>query len=63
MPNGTKSRTLYTTVVCINMTYVAESANSSVWHNRLGHLSVRKMKILAVKGVLESLKFVDMGLC
>ena len=38
---GTKSKTLYTTVGCMNMVAVAESAsNSSLWHNRLGHMCI-----------------------
>ena len=38
----TKSGTLYITVGCINMVVVAKSAsNSSLWHNRLGHMSVK----------------------
>ena len=60
----TKSRTLYTTTGCINMTTIAERAsNSSLWHNRLEHMSVKGMKMLTTKGVLEGLKSVDMGLC
>ena len=47
----TKSGTLYTTTGCINMTAVVESAsNSSLWHNRLGHMSVKGMKMLTAKG-------------
>ena len=61
---GTKSGTLYITTECINMTAAAESAsNSSLWHNRLGHMSVKGMKMPTVKGALEGLKPVDMGLC
>ena len=62
---GTKFETLYTTAECINMTVAAaESAsNSSLWHNRLGHMSVKEMKMLTAKEALEGLKSVDMGLC
>ena len=43
---GTKSGTLYTTAGCLNIASVAESAsNSSLWHNRLGHMSVKGMKM------------------
>ena len=46
------------------MTAAAENAsNSSLWHNRLGHMSVKRMKMLTAKGALEGLKSVDMGLC
>ena len=49
---STKSGTLYTTAWCMNMVVVAESAsNSSLWHNRLGYMSVKGMKMLAAKGV------------
>ena len=61
---GTKSGTLYTTTRCMNMVDVAESAsNSSLWHDRLGYMSVKEMKMLAAEGVLESLKSVDMSPC
>ena len=61
---GTKSGTLYTTIGCMNIAAVAESAsNLSLWHNRLGHMSVKGMKMLAAKGVLEGLKYVDVGPC
>ena len=61
---GSKSEILYTTAGCMNVAAVAESAsNSSLWHNRLGHMSVKGMKTLAAKGVLEGLKSVDVGRC
>ena len=61
---GSKSGTLYTTAGCMNIAAVAESAsNSSLWHNRLEHMSVKGMKRLAAKGVLEGMKFVDVGRC
>ena len=61
---GTKSGTLYTTAGCINMAVVSEGASGScLWHNRLGHMSAKGMKILVAKGSLEVLKSVDMSLC
>ena len=51
---GTKSGTLYTTAGCINMAAVAEGASGScLWHNRLGHMSTKGMKMLVAKGALE----------
>ena len=62
--HGTKSGTLYTTAGCINMAVVAEGASGScLWHNRLGHMNVKGMKMLAAKGALEGLKSVDIGHC
>ena len=61
---GSKSGTLYTTAGCINMAAIAEGASSScLWHNRLGHMSTKGMKMLVANGALEGLKSVDMGLC
>ena len=61
---STKYGTLYTTTECINMDAVAESAfGSCLWHNRLGHMSDKRMNMLVVKGALEGLKSYDMGLC
>ena len=46
------------------MSVVAKSAsNSSLWYNRLRHMSVKGMKILIVKRVLEGPNFVDMSFC
>ena len=46
----------------MNIVVVAESAsNSSIWHHRLGYMSVKGMKMLAAKEVLEGLKSIDMG--
>ena len=60
----TKFGTLYTTGGCMNIVVVAESAsNSSLWHNRFGHMSMKEMKMLAAKEVLESLQYVDVGRC
>ena len=61
---GAKSGTLYTIAECINMDDVAEGAfGPCIWHNRLGHMSAKGMKMLVAKGTLEGLKSVDMGLC
>ena len=50
---GTKCGTLYTTAGCINMVVVAEGASGScLWHNRLGHMSSKGMKMLVLKGAL-----------
>ena len=61
---GTKSGILYTIAGCMNIAAVAESAsNSSLWHSKLGHMSMKGMKMLTAKEVLEGLKSVDVGPC
>ena len=46
------------------MAAIAEGASDSCpWHNRLGHMRDKGMKMLVAKGSLECLKSVDMGLC
>ena len=46
------------------MVVVVDSTSSaSLWHNRLGHMSEKGMKLLASKGSLQGLKSVDLGLC
>ena len=60
----TKSGTLYTNAGCMNIIPVVENAsNSSLWHDRLGHMSANGMKMLVAKGVLEGLKFFDSSPC
>ena len=44
-------------------TIVESASNSSIWHNGLGHMNVKEMKMLTAKGVLEGLKSVDMSPC
>ena len=62
--HGTKFGTLYTTAGCMNIVAVAKSAsNSSLWHNRLGHIKVKGMKMLVAEGVLKGLKSIDMSPC
>ena len=54
---GTKSGTLYTTAGCINMAAVAEGAfGSCLWHNRLGHMSAKGMKMLVAKRSIRGSK-------
>ena len=49
---------------CMNIVAIAKSAsNSSLWHNKLGHMSVKGIKMLTAKEVLEGLKSVDVGRC
>ena len=38
------------------------ASSSSLWHNKLGHMSVKEMKMLVANGVLEGLKSIDIGL-
>ena len=37
--------------------------NSSLWNQRLGHMSEKGMKLMATKGKLSNLKLVDIGVC
>ena len=60
---GTKSGTLYTTAEGMNIDVAESASNSSLWHNRLGHMSVKEIKVPVAEGVLEGLKFVDMSPC
>jgi len=62
---GMKFGTLYTTTGCTNLvTDVAESSFSrSLWHNRLGYMSEKGLKIMVARGSLPGLKSIDMGLC
>ena len=47
-----------------DMVAVIETVNNStMWHQRLGHMSEKGMKLMAAKGKLSSLKHVDVGAC
>ena len=62
---GVKNGTLYNmTEKCMDMiTSTSSIEDSQLWHCRLGHMSVKGMKVLAAKGVLPGLKTVEFGLC
>ena len=60
---GRKRGSLYM-VAEEDMVAVAEAVNnSSLWHQRLGHMSEKGMKLMAAKGKLSNLKHVDVGVC
>ena len=57
--HGTKSGTLYTTARYMNMVAIAESSsNPSLWHNILGHLSVKGMKMILGHLSVEGMKMI-----
>ncbi|KAE8728454.1 FACT complex subunit SPT16-like [Hibiscus syriacus] len=61
---GKKTGTLYVTSNLENIIAVADAdGKSNLWHQRLGHMSEKGMKILLSKGKLPDLKNVDVGLC
>ncbi|KAE8715229.1 hypothetical protein F3Y22_tig00110186pilonHSYRG00194 [Hibiscus syriacus] len=61
---GKKTGTLYVTSNLENIIAVADAdGKSNLWHQRLGHMSEKGMKILLLKGKLPDLKNVDVGLC
>ncbi|KAE8676962.1 cytochrome P450 71A9-like [Hibiscus syriacus] len=62
--HGKKTGTLYVTSNLENIIVVANAdGKSNLWHQRLGHMSEKGMKILLSKGKLPNLKNVDAGLC
>ena len=59
-----KIGTLYMTSSPRDTIAVAEaSADTSLWHRRLGHISEKGMKMLLSKGKLAELKSVDFDIC
>lgn len=62
---GSMVVTLYlpTTILNYSMNLVSIGENATMWYNRLGHMSVRGMKILHSRKLLPNLKEVDLGFC
>lgn len=62
--HGKKSSTLYMTTSPRDMLAITEAGNdTSLWHHRLGHISVKRMKVLLSKGKLPELKSFNFDLC
>ena len=58
---GKKQRSLYM-IADKDMISVAEVGNnSSLWHQRLGHMSEKGMKLIVSKGKIPNLKHIDVG--
>jgi len=61
--HGKKQGSLYM-IADEDMISVAEVGNSSsLWHQRLGHMSEKEMKLMVSKGKITNLKHVDIGSC
>ncbi|KAG6644691.1 hypothetical protein CIPAW_08G070400 [Carya illinoinensis] len=59
---GTKTGTLYMTS-SIRDTIAIADANANLWHQRLGHISEKGMKVLLSKGKLPKLESTDFDMC
>ena len=62
----TKSMTLYMLHVTTNkdhVIYVAEQPNLSLWHCRLGHMSISGMKVLSCLGYVLGFNYSNMSIC
>lgn len=61
---GTKMSTLYLINSSASLVAVAGAkADPNLWHNRLGHMSDKGMKVLATKGLLPDMKSVETDFC
>ena len=46
-----------------SLNLVSFGNDTSLWHNRLGHMSEKGMKMLHTNGSLQNLKEIDLGFC
>jgi GAG-pre-integrase domain len=61
---GRKSGTLYLTDNSGDLVALTGAeTDPTLWHNRLGHMSDKGMKVLASKGLLPAMKSVETGFC
>uniref|UniRef100_A0A7N2LJ68 Retrovirus-related Pol polyprotein from transposon TNT 1-94 n=1 Tax=Quercus lobata TaxID=97700 RepID=A0A7N2LJ68_QUELO len=64
LARGKKTGTLYMTSSLRDTVAVAEaSTDTSLWHCRLSHMSVKGMKMLLSRGKLPELKSIDFDMC
>ncbi|KAK2378762.1 putative mitochondrial protein [Trifolium repens] len=60
---GKKSGTLYKTARTCHLIAIAVNENPNLWHQRLGHMSEKGMKIMHSKGKLPSLRSTEIDIC
>jgi hypothetical protein len=60
---GKKSGTLYKTARTCHLIAIAANENPNLWHQRLGHMSEKGMKIMHSKGKLPSLWSIEIDIC
>ncbi|XP_059654507.1 uncharacterized mitochondrial protein AtMg00300-like [Cornus florida] len=61
---GKKSGTLYTTTSACGSIAIAENREDhNLWHQRLGHMSERGLKIMHSKGKLPGIRAIDIDFC
>nr|KYP40338.1 Retrovirus-related Pol polyprotein from transposon TNT 1-94 [Cajanus cajan] len=60
---GKKSGTLYKTTEACHLITVAANDNPNLWHQRLGHMSEKGMKIMHSKGKLPGLQSMEIEMC
>ena len=64
LARGKKTGTLYMTSSLRDTIAVADaSADTSLWHCRLGHMNEKMMNMLLSKGKLPELKSIDFDMC
>ena len=62
--HGKKSGTLYMTAgACCSVAIAAGNENSKLWHQRLGHMSEKGMKLMHSKGKIPELQSVEVDMC
>ncbi|WVY97098.1 hypothetical protein V8G54_029249 [Vigna mungo] len=60
---GRKSGSLYKTEGACHLITVAMNENPNLWHQRLGHMSEKGMRIMHSKGKLPSLQSIEFDMC
>jgi hypothetical protein len=60
---GKKSGTLYKTAGTCHLIAVAKNESPNLWHQRLGHMSEKGMKIMHSNGKLQGLRSIEIDMC
>ncbi|KAK9133630.1 hypothetical protein Scep_013158 [Stephania cephalantha] len=61
--HGQRDGTLYRVLNENSMNMASSEVSAKVWHQRLGHMSEKGMKVMVSKGKLDGLSCVDLSLC
>lgn len=60
---GEKNDTLYKIVGACHLIAITTNESPNLWHQRLGHMSEKGMKVMHLSGKLSGLQSIEIDMC